>query len=330
MSSSVFFAPGDTPRLHSEQPQSSDDHSKIVLEYLNEGGANFVFRILPGDDDAQIPSNLQGHLLRLRKDLPHVPSAKEQLSAFDDYFKPLFPPESVVQQRTIDLHHDLPASINAALSQINRPSHRLQDFLADGETHGLLVTDMTPRKGELLLQVKPKWLEQSPTAPRDSKRCRTCALRAQRASKKVRTATDAQASCPLSLISNVSTERGSAAKVVADHPRFQKYLMDDAQPLLRTLRDNQRKLDNKGALHATTPDEILDLCKAMTIRDCTLFLKLTGDSIEARLADLDLKQPEKVEQWRKVEASLIEQGWYTNAEDKTHWEDEKVCLLSRQ
>lgn len=331
MSAPVYFTSGAAPCLHSSQPDAADTDpaTPVTLEYLNEGGANFVFKILPANGTEALPEHLQGHLLRLRKDLPHVQSAQDHISAFDSHFKPLFPSENIVHQTPVELHHELPAAINEALRNLNRPSHRLQDFLADGEPHGLLITDMTPREGDLLLQVKPKWLQQSPTAPPDAKRCRTCALRAQRASKKVRTATDAQASCPLELISDEEADRRRAAQLITNAAPFQDFLVNEAQPLLKTLKENQENFDPKGALHANTPSEILNVCKAMTIRDCTLFLKLSGSMIEARLADLDLKQPEKLEQWKKVESSLIDGGWYANTEAPEHCSEERICLLSR-
>ncbi len=327
----VYFTSQETPRLHASQPRSLDEtHAAVVLQYLNEGGANFVFRILPSGEGDALPMHLQGRLLRLRKDLPHVQSTTEQLSAYREYFMPLFPEESLIRHTPLELHSELPAAINAALKEIDRPSHRLQDFLPDGEGHGVLVTDMTPAPGDMLLQVKPKWLAQSPNAPANAKRCRTCALRAQRASKKVRTATDAQESCPLNLVSSDESDRRRAAQRVTDNVRLQDYLVGDAQPLLRTLRENQQKLDSRGVLDTFQQSDVLDLCKAMTIRDCTLFLRLTGDVVEARLADLDLKPPEKIDRWKKVEQGLIEQGWYANKEDSEHWREDIVCLLSRK
>ena len=60
-----------------------------------------------------------------------------------------------------------------------------------------------------------------------------------------------------------------------------------------------------------------------------MFLKRSGNHVEARLADLDLKQPEKLSQWKKVEQGLIDHGWYSNDEEKGVWKEEKVCLLSK-
>ena len=328
MSVSIYFTDRDAPRLHSTEPLTPG--TKIVLEYLNEGGANVVFKILPEIGGPELPAYLQGKLLRLRKDLSHVQSAREQLSAFDTHFAPLFSPENLIQHELIEVDEGIPGVLNALLSKLNRPSHRLQDFLPTEESHGLLVTDMTPTLGDVLLQVKPKWLAQSPNAPQGAKRCRTCALRAHRASQQVRTATDAQESCPLELISSELEDRKRAAKAVTADRRLQDHLVDQAQPLLQSLRSAQLELDHDGILETSTTEDIMELCKAMTLRDCTLFLKQNGTHAEARLADLDLKQPEKFHRWKNVEHDLINHGWYTNEEHQSEWREERVCLLSRQ
>ncbi|KAK3681967.1 Inositol-pentakisphosphate 2-kinase [Vermiconidia calcicola] len=330
MSTSTFFINSASPRIHAAEPPAPlTPSSRVLLEYLNEGGANVVFMILPETEGSELPAHLQGRLLRLRKDLPHVPTAREQLTAFDEHFKPLFPHHSLVQHSLVELDGALPALLNEALGKLNRPSHRLQDFLPAKDTHGLLMTDMTPAIGDILLQVKPKWLTQSPNAPPNAKRCRTCALRAQRTAQRIRTATDAQGSCPLELVSSDAGDRKRAAQKVTIDQRLQDHLVDNVQPLLQTLRENQLRLDSKGVLKTTSSLEILNLCKAMTVRDCTLFLKRSGNTIEAKLADLDFKQPEKLDRWKKVEHELINLGWYDNTEPQQIWKQETVCLLSR-
>ena len=263
----IYYTERDAPRLLSAEPLTPG--TRIVLEYLNEGGANAVFQILPEIDGQELPPHLEGKLLRLRKDLPHVQSAKEQLSAFNTYFGPLFPSENLIEHTLVELDDGIPTLINTTLRKLNRPSHRLQDFLPAEETHGLLVTDMTPAVGDILLQVKSKWLARSPNAPKDAKRCRTCALRAQRASHKIRTATDALEHCPLELISSNLEDRKRAARGITVDRRLQDYLINQAQPLLETLRSAQLELDSKGILDTTTSSEVLDICKAMTLRDCT-------------------------------------------------------------
>lgn len=174
-----------------------------------------------------------------------------------------------------------------------------------------------PESDELLLELKPKWLAQSPTAPKSATRCRTCALRAMRDSQRSQkqksedqTNTHARSVsgragkkaefCPLDL---VSAERGHvdaavaailAAQLVASHElqlrnetifnRLKRCIVDwmIQSPLLHHLRDLQVKLDTNGVLglgeikgkgEGAQPD--LDFLLATTLRDCTLFLRLT-------------------------------------------------------
>jgi inositol-pentakisphosphate 2-kinase len=60
-----------------------------------------------------------------------------------------------------------------------------------------------------------------------------------------------------------------------------------------------------------------------------LFVRGSETGIEARLGDLDFKQPEKLGRWKDVERQLIDEGWYVNAEAKAVWSEERVCQLSR-
>ena len=331
MSATVFFADEDGPCLYASEPTTPS--FRVVLEYLNEGGANFVFTITPSASTKSLPPYLAGKLLRLRKDLPLVQSAKDELASFNEHFAPLFSSGDVISFELIRLEGITPV-LNAALQNFQRPHHRRRDDLPSDEPYGLLVTDMTPDEGDILLQVKPKWLSQSPNAPAGSKRCRTCALRAHRASQKVRTATDKQESCPLKLVSSDSIERERSAAAITSDERLQEHLIHKAQPVLQTLRKAQAQLDRDGVLNLSrmpaAGESVLDLCKAMTLRDCTLFLRRKGDHVESRLADLDVKQPEKLERWRQVESELIGGGWYTNEEGDEVRKEEKVCLLSRR
>lgn len=68
----------------------------------------------------------------------------------------------------------------------------------------------------------------------------------------------------------------------------------------------------------------------MTLRDCTLFVRAGEDGvIEARLGDLDFKQPEKLKRWKEAERQLIDEGWYVNTEAESLWCEETICRLSR-
>lgn len=326
MATTLFYTDQPNAQLHASKPVGL--HQRCDLVYLNEGGANFVFVILSSDPSEELPPKLQGKLLRLRKYLPHAQASKETLAAFDQHFKLLFQPENLVQFELIDLDQGVPSQINAMLRSLHRPSHRHHEFLPENDRHGLLLTDMTPKEGDILLQLKPKWLAQSPSAPLEAKRCRTCALRARRASHQVRTATDAQATCPLKLVSEVTVDREQTAEAITSDEQLRDYLVNEARPVLLQLRLWQSKLDPEGILQVKDEQTMFDYCKAMTLRDCTLFLRRSGGQIEARFADLDIKQPEKFATWKKVEHELISGGWYTNTENEAFRTTEQVCRLS--
>ena len=328
MSTTAYLIAGTPPILSSKEPTAASSTS-CTLEYLNEGGANFVFRISPTGKEPLL-TNVQGKLLRLHKNFSHLQPTLSQLHEYEQNFATRFPPQHLIEHTLIRLTDDISSMLNKVLGELSRPAHRTQDFLPLDELHGLLVTDMTPQNDDILLQLKPKWLSQSPNAPARARRCRTCALRAQRASKQIRTATDAQESCPLDLVSDDSIERQGAARAVSSNEMLSGYLVHQAQPLLLALKAYQQELDLRGCLGVSPLDRasIFNICKAMTLRDCTLFLKQSGKTIEARLGDLDLKQPEKLSKWQEVEQSLISEGWYADHEGPLR-HPERICKLSR-
>jgi inositol-pentakisphosphate 2-kinase len=325
MSVTAYYTKGETPQLSTTR---TDELVACKIKYLNEGGANFIFSILKAG--TELPTSLTGKLLRLRKDLSHVQTTTEQVESFNNNFRPLFPPDCLVQPELVRLNDGMAEALNRALDTLNRPSRRDQDFLPREERYGLLVTDMRPAAGKAMLEIKPKWLLQSPNAPSNAKRCRTCALRAQRATQGKRTATDEQSSCPLDLVSERKEDRQRAARKATREPRLAGFLAEGAQPLFAILRDQQKFLDPRGVLRVSGAEGIYDLCRAMTLRDCTLFVRAGEDGvIEARLGDLDFKQPEKLKRWKEAERQLIDEGWYVNTEAESLWCEENICRLSR-
>lgn len=324
MSVTAYYTESNIPQLSATR---TDEVVACKIKYLNEGGANFVFSI--SQAGSELPKPLQGKLLRLRKDLPHVQTTTEQVDSFDKNFRPLFPPDCLVQPERIRLNGNITTALNRALDALNRPSRRSEDILPEDEQYGLLVTDMMPAAGKAMLEMKPKWLLQSPSAPANAKRCRTCALRAQRAAQGKRTATDEQESCPFDLVSEKVEDRRRAAGKITREPALAEFLVEGAQPLFAILRDQQRFLDPRGVLRVAGADGIYDLCRAMTLRDCTLFVRGGAAGIEARLGDLDFKQPGKLSRWKDVERKLIDEGWYLNKEAESVWCEERICQLSR-
>jgi inositol-pentakisphosphate 2-kinase len=70
---------------------------------------------------------------------------------------------------------------------------------------------------------------------------------------------------------------------------------------------------------------VYDLRLAMTLRDCSLFVvvPLRDGEVTSKLADLDFKSAEKIDDWRDKEAALVDEGWYTKSP-----EAHAVCLLA--
>ena len=231
-----------------------------------------------------------GKLIRLRKDLSTTVPVLESHTNFEKFIAPLFPLENLVAQT---LFHPTPALLkdcNSKLRQMERepstrPAKRHGVYLAEDEQHGCLVTDMSRHRfgddGDACVEFKPKWLAQSPSAPVGSRRCRTCALRAMKRGNSVAAGKEFKAFCPLGLISlerdrvmdSVDQIVGPGARnepIRGIRVRLLEFLYRN--PLLDRLRQLQSDLDPEGVLAA-------DLTKpafltAMTLRDCTLFLRV--------------------------------------------------------
>jgi len=189
----------------------------------------------------------------------------------------------------------------------------------------MLLDDMTALGTDLtafVLHFKPKWLLQSPNAPEDSIRCRNCALRAARAHG----SSDSQSSdhtkgklhmCPLDLATETAGRTVPAllcGRTITEpvKSRLQHYLK--TAPVLVRLRELQKQLDPYGVLSLGHNNDNQNVFKAMSLRDCTLYIRIPTNvnaPIEGRLGDLDLKVgKEKTAYWRSLEQSLEEGGWY--------------------
>ena len=293
-----------------------DPESLIELEYLAEGAANVVYRIRFPPQGSSISSDLEleskhtrteisslqsdprvsGKLLRLRKHLPFTVPVIESQKYWESVICPLFAPQNLVQQALFRPSATLLKRCNAALHSMEsdgiRPEKRYHVYLAE-ENHGTLITDMTcaSTSQHISIEFKPKWLVQSPSAPTGSVRCRTCALRAMKSSIHPSSSQSAQhlklGFCPLNLVSEDKIKVAAAASIVLELCRPEEHdnefirgaLVDFLyrSPLLRKLRDLQILKDSVGVLKAELSQR--DFLTAMTIRDCTLFLKVSRSII---------------------------------------------------
>ncbi|PSS17066.1 hypothetical protein M430DRAFT_59443 [Amorphotheca resinae ATCC 22711] len=317
-----------------------------------------------GDDEPQ-PTEIdsapiwlrqfENKLLRLRKDLPTTSPCAAGHDTWLRLIAPLFPADQIVHQSLVELRPPgIITKLNEELrsweqsserSTIKkshlrsldlRPTQRQGIYLAEDD-HGLLVTDMTSsgESGEEIIEFKPKWLCQSPSAPANSKRCRQCARAARTNARRARTGEHLMPLlCPLDLVSKspsdlelVSSRLLAPDKDPAIIRRFARWL--ETNTLLQQLRTYQEMLDQKGVLVGDVDDE--NFLVAMTLRDCTVFVRFppegSGREIEARLGDLDVKSSRKKDYWRSIELPLIEEGWYAGTENK---EDRQplICRLS--
>ena len=365
--------------------------SDIRLEYMAEGAANVIYRISPPNMDPntaadldlerlgdsplpteieplQMDPRLYGKLIRLKKDLPNLAPVVDSQKHFENEIKPLFRDENLLEAILFQISRDLLQDCNSILKQLekngSRPAKRHGVYLAEDEKHGCLITDMSnpdtsPFK---CFEFKPKWLVQSPSAPADSRRCRTCALRAMKRGTKSESSDISKAVfCPLNLVSSDKAQLADFVDYVlrldpqrdrskanstanTEHKVLMNFLYKN--PLLDNLKDLQMRLDPDGVFKADLMSP--RFLAAMTLRDCSLFLKVSTPSvnaliwvdcskvptdrnskIEARLGDLDLKTSsgKKAEYWRSLERRLIDEGWY-RATEKAEIAQENLCQLS--
>lgn len=255
------------------------------LVYLAEGGANIVYRIIipesRGNDSGSGREIYRGKLLRLRKGIESGTPYIETVRCFDTQIRTLFRDDELVGQELVKLPRNFVASCNERLredeSNGRRPKKRHGVYLSTKEPFGLLITDMSPSpdSGACLWEFKPKWLLQSPSAPSNAKRCRTCALRDMKSQFALQKADKPQGGlCPLDLLSDDFEVVLRAARLLKGPPhgrtRLAKLLYQ--HPTLLKLRDCQRQLNAVGlpGLQANLRDRAV----SMTIRDCTMFIKV--------------------------------------------------------
>lgn len=132
--------------------------------------------------------------------------------------------------------------------------------------------------------------------------------------------------CPLNLLQcnkDATARRQALNDIVGDDSsviskpqlgRFVDWLRTNS--LVERLRAAQVGNDPDGPLKATVDDPRFRL--AMTLRDCTCFIRIpvdTGKPVEAKLGDLDKKNGEaKLGYWQSMERKLADGGYYEGKE----------------
>jgi inositol-pentakisphosphate 2-kinase len=286
----------------------------VTLHYLAEGAANVIYRLNfppsgPPTSDLTELNRGQGYpskvvplhhdsifdnrLLRLRKALPSSCPNEQTCAALHRAFMPLFP-ECIVAHVLVRLPPNLLRDTNKVLQELENAGRRSQKryglYLAEDEPHGILVTDMTPAttEGGVLVEFKPKWLVQSHSAPKGWKRCRTCALRAQRnAIRRAKGQQEEAGHCPLDLASldQARVERAVSFIATTKHAedgqdlnrlreRLTSFLL--SSDIIPKLKELQGSLDRVGVLAADVTS--WEFLIATTLRDCSIYVKVSYSS----------------------------------------------------
>ena len=283
-----------------EAPKPPELTQDVELQYLAEGGANIIFSIHPATPEEPehsepsedrvppklpavppiIPQNsgFHGKLLRVRKDASLKISSEDIFRNIERRIGPLFHPHHLIEHELISLPPGLPQALNAKLQKMEtclyRAKERMGTYVLETEEQGLLITDMRPADPtlETLVQFKPKWLVQSPLAPKDARRCRDCALRVYKQANFH--SEGGLGYCPFWLVSFNEAEVANAVTMIAygqsEQVKGRVFDFLLRNPLLGRLQEVQHRYPPRPA--AKTLD---DLSLAMTLRDCTLFLKVS-------------------------------------------------------
>lgn len=346
------------------------------VTFVGEGAANAVFEIkiphhglrdqsFKGKSALYFGANAAAHhpspglLLRVAK-VPLLGQPTKynyvwQQNFYQTAILPLLGSHAIHQELVILRNSGIVDELNRLLQDIDhtrKPKFR-GSFVGQSDW-GLLIEDMrpdpmAPPPRSTLVEFKPKWLSQSRSAPARAVRCRQCALELQRLLTRSCPVSAAgglpcdRKPCPLALVeddapSAVSSPFRIAPKLASSperarlEPLLQRILRD---PFLDDLRAQQENLDLTGPLLASAEDEQFSV--AMTLRDCTCFALLPGDStateaeVKIRLGDLDWKDPRtKIQHWRGTEQALIDGGFYTAdwiLYDGVYYYPPTLCLL---
>lgn len=311
--------------IYFSQPEPT---GTLKLSYITEGAANVIWKVHFDD------SNLTPHdsllVLRMRKNLPSTITMLELKSQFEDRIAPLFlfNPSLLLPVDLVLLTPQVAEELNAQLRSLEETDKRRVSSRGvyhpsfEAEPYGMLMPNLGHGQGKVI-EFKPKWLVQSPSAPGNAQRCRTCALNGMRRIKGGSGRGDS-GFCPFDLLSsNQTILSGALSQIWTDDSTLADFVdvfRIKVQPTLRQLQQIQRQHGTVGLNDFENPDD-KDFSIAMALRDCSLVLKVassadgSGLSIPTmKLLDLDLKDTGggKLAKWARMESELIEEGWYTD------------------
>lgn len=299
----------------------------LSLSYITEGAANVIWNI--HFHDSNLASGDSVLVLRMRKDIPSTTPMLELKSQFEERIAPLFlfDPSLLLPVDLVLLTPGVVKDLNSKLRSLEETGVRKDlrrgvyhpDFAV--EQYGIVMSNLGHGGGRVI-EFKPKWLVQSPSAPRDAQRCRTCALNGMRRAKGGSGRGDS-GFCPFDLLSRNETILSNALKQIWNDSStlvdFVNVFKAKVQPALRQIQRLQRVHGDVGLKDFQNP-EGKDFSIAMALRDCSLVLKVLMSSHGSDLAipimkilDLDLKDTGggKLAKWARMETELIDEGWYT-------------------
>lgn len=308
-----------------------DPTGTFSLTYLTEGAANVVWAIR-FSDDSNLSHSDSAAVLRMRKDIPSTVPMLELKRQFEERIAPLFifDPSLLVPVDLVRLCPGVITELNTQLCELESKKRRgplrigVYHPSFEIEPYAMIMPNLGHGKGQIV-EFKPKWLVQSPSAPSKAQRCRTCALNAMRRAKGGSGRGDS-GFCPFDLLSKDGEILGNALRQIwlkeSSLPEFVDAFRFIVQPALRQLQELQRSHGEVGLHDFQNPDG-KNFSVAMAIRDCSFLLKVVKPVDEVRLdiplvklLDLDLKDTGggKLAKWAKMETELIEEGWYTTEE----------------
>ncbi|KAJ2986695.1 hypothetical protein NUW58_g4905 [Xylaria curta] len=305
-----------------------NDTQNVDFEYVAEGRANIVFSIWESKGPTASKGRFEGILLRVPKATPGVtPCDYETLQEFH---------ENQVEDR-VGRQHLVPQTLIQLSREVAAILHKKRNKVDDSEIragYAMLIQDMSASPGYSVLEFKPKWLAQSPIAPLDAKRCRTCAREAFRNHQKYAKGQVVSVPiCPLGLVHEdpavvmATIKRLALGWTEQDQKRLSQAF--ERTGILKKLRKLQTMGDRGRTLLDDPSDP--DFGLAMTLRDCSCYVRMPTDpskDVEIRLADVDKKNwKEKQTYWQESHWNLVNNGWYT-CEEQVDTPIVTNCILS--
>ena len=274
------------------------------LEYLNEGGANVVYRITNVQDSKKPePSSilpaltfetgvdivLHQKVLRLRKEVADAESVRQNIKDYESVVSTLghLDPSNealLLRPTPLRINNDLKLKCSKHLVDLEhaglRKSHRTGG-IAVHEDNAMLLNDMSCGPKQISVEFKLKWLAPSPSAPSGATCCRTCALTAMKIV--IDGKTPKVKSCPLGhfvgddryrqqLIGELITSEQEKEEVNYEQCLAWLHTLRSTD-LIQKLRKAQIALDHKGSLD----EEYMakrEFRVAMTLRDCSILAQI--------------------------------------------------------